>query len=133
VEQTRVACLTRATLANANFAQKAMEAYFRALEINPVYIRARYNLAIACIQIGQYREAAEHLLGALDIQQSELERIKQATNAPDNNGFQALQEHQSNSVWSTLRILVDTYVKRQDLVAACDNRDLSKFKKEFDF
>lgn len=44
-----------ATLANSGESEKAMEAYFNALQINPSYIRARYNLAIACIQIGQYQ------------------------------------------------------------------------------
>lgn len=44
-----------ATLANSGESERAMEAYFNALQINPLYIRARYNLAIACMQIGQYQ------------------------------------------------------------------------------
>ena len=43
-----------ATLANSGEPEKAMEAYYNALQINQNYIRARYNLAIACMQIGQY-------------------------------------------------------------------------------
>lgn len=108
-----------------------MEAYFTALQINPNYIRARYNLAIASIQMGQYREAAEHLLGALAIQQSEAEQIHaKAGNAV---GLDSLHEQQSGTVWSTLRLLLDTYVKRPDLVQACDNKHLAGFRSEFDF
>jgi peroxin-5 len=44
-----------ATLANSGESEKAMEAYFNALQINSSYIRARYNLAIACMQMGQHK------------------------------------------------------------------------------
>jgi peroxin-5 len=44
-----------ATLANSGHPEKAMEAYFKALELNPAYIRTRYNLAVACMQIGQVK------------------------------------------------------------------------------
>ena len=106
-----------------------MDAYFNALQINPRYIRARYNLAIACIQIGQYREAAEHLLGALSIQKTDLEQVQQVTQQTP----EAMHLGQSNSVWSTLRLLIDTYVRRPDLVASCDAQDLEAFRKDFDF
>ena len=43
-----------ATFANSGESEKAMDSYFNAIQINPLYIRARYNLAIACMQLGQY-------------------------------------------------------------------------------
>ena len=43
-----------ATFANSGDSEKAMESYFNAIQISPLYIRARYNLAIACMQMGQY-------------------------------------------------------------------------------
>jgi peroxin-5 len=104
-----------------------MEAYFKALEIKPDYIRARYNLAIACIQTGQYHEAAEHLLGALSIQQNDMDQIKNATK----RDIPPVGE--SGNVWSTLRLLLDTYVRREDLVEACDAKDLAAFRSDFDF
>lgn len=125
-----------ATLANSNEASKAMDAYFHALELKPDYIRARYNLAIACIQHGQYHEAAEHLLGALSIQQNDMNQIIETTNSnnitvsPDTFN---LHHGQSMNVWSTLRLLLDTYIRREDLVSACDVKDLEAFRKDFDF
>jgi tetratricopeptide (TPR) repeat protein len=36
-----------ATLANSGHADQALEYYARAIEMNPLYIRARYNMGIA--------------------------------------------------------------------------------------
>ncbi|EGF84049.1 hypothetical protein BATDEDRAFT_29203 [Batrachochytrium dendrobatidis JAM81] len=102
-----------ASLANSHQPKLAMEAYFAALNINPSYIRSRYNMAIACLQIGQYRESAEHLLGALSVQHVNMDH--------------------SNTLWTTLRMLADTYLNRHDLVSICDRRDLVAFRNEFDF
>ncbi|ORZ20794.1 hypothetical protein BCR42DRAFT_409496, partial [Absidia repens] len=60
-----------ATLANSKDTPGAIDAYFNALEINPSYVRARYNLAISCINMNQHKEAAEHLLTALALQQQD--------------------------------------------------------------
>lgn len=68
------------------------------MEINPTYIRARCNLAIACIQLAQYREAAEHLLTALVIQSSQ-------------KSLEGSRSVQSATVWNTLKMVVDGYRK----------------------
>merc|ERR1712093_247890 len=54
-----------ATLANSGRSEEAIDAYSRALEMRPNFVRARYNLGVSCINIGCYEEAAQHLLGAL--------------------------------------------------------------------
>ncbi|KAI8814922.1 hypothetical protein BJ742DRAFT_784908 [Cladochytrium replicatum] len=118
-----------ATLANSNNSARALDAYYNALEINPSFIRARYNLAISCIQLNQYREAAEHLLTALHMQASSVEQLSQEMGggvAP------AGASVMSNSVWNILRMVVDGYLHRRDLAEACDRRDLDTLKKEFD-
>lgn len=120
-----------ATLANSNDPEQAIDSYFNALQINPDYIRARYNLAIACIQIGKYREAGEHLLGALSIQQNDLQHVQAKTNTavPTNT----TESGQSSSLWNTLRLLMETYIRRDDLISACNARDLDAFRKDFQF
>lgn len=40
-----------ATLANSGRADDALQYYYRALELNPAYIRARFNLGISCINM----------------------------------------------------------------------------------
>jgi len=114
-----------AMLANNNEPQKAIEAYFHALEINPSYIRARYNLAISCMNINEVKEAIEHLLGALSIQSGNNDFYggEGIGDGPDAN---------STSVWETLRTALIT-LGRKDLLEKVDNRDLEGFRNYFDF
>ncbi|KAJ3359491.1 Peroxisomal membrane signal receptor PTS1 [Allomyces javanicus] len=105
-----------ATLANSHEASRAMDAYFHALAINPSYIRARYNLAIACINLGQHSEAVHHLLEALSIQAA-------ANNVT--SGFM------SANVWETLK-MATLLMNKSDWAALCDTRDLGALRAAFD-
>jgi len=44
-----------ATLANGKRSEEAVNAYHHALSISPGYIRTRYNLGIACTNLGAHR------------------------------------------------------------------------------
>lgn len=44
-----------ATLANGQRSAEAVNAYYRALELSPGFIRARYNLGISCVNLGVYK------------------------------------------------------------------------------
>lgn len=44
-----------ATLANGQRSEEAINAYHRALELSPGFIRARYNLGISCVNLGAYK------------------------------------------------------------------------------
>ncbi|KAI1311056.1 hypothetical protein EDD11_003563 [Mortierella claussenii] len=123
-----------ATLANSHNTASAIEAYFNALNINPSYIRARYNLAIACINLGQHREAAEHLLSALSLQNAGdaargLMVGSSASGAHPDGGIGGM----SQNVWETLKMAM-YMLGRNDLAQRCETtRDLDAFRDEFDF
>lgn len=57
-----------ATLSNTGYSADAVDAYRRALTLRPGFIRARHNVAVACLNLHAYREAAEHCLSALELQ-----------------------------------------------------------------
>ncbi|KAM0745816.1 TPR-like protein [Meredithblackwellia eburnea MCA 4105] len=59
------------TLTNSGKAEEALAYYNAALELHPGYVRCRANLAVASANLGHYREAAEHLITALTIQESD--------------------------------------------------------------
>ena len=44
-----------ATLANGSRSEEAVDAYHNALQLSPGFIRSRYNLGIACINLGAHR------------------------------------------------------------------------------
>jgi peroxin-5 len=54
-----------ATLANGNDSRAALAAYHRALALKPQYVRARANLGIAHLALGEFNDAAHHLSLAL--------------------------------------------------------------------
>ncbi|KAL1917290.1 uncharacterized protein VTP21DRAFT_4946 [Calcarisporiella thermophila] len=109
-----------ATLANSGRSEDAIEAYHKALDIKPTFVRARYNLGVSCINIGCYHEAAEHLLAALSMHQTECSHGGRGVNISEN-------------LWQTLRKAF-LMMNRKDLAdAAVSGADLGQFKGEFEF
>ncbi|CAE6430898.1 unnamed protein product [Rhizoctonia solani] len=105
-----------ATLANSGSPEEAVPFYYKALELNPGYIRARYNLGISCINLRRYEEAAQHLVDALVLQESE--------------GLNSERGVTSDSLWDTLRSTC-LNLQRVDLAVMCETRDLQKFIDRF--
>lgn len=110
-----------ATLANNGRSEEAISAYHRALEIKPTFVRGIYNLGVSCMNIGCYREAAEHLLSALGMHtESKVHPTQQ-------------QIHVSNNLWDTLRRAFILMERRDLAEMAIPGQDVGVFKKEFEF
>ncbi|KAJ1554395.1 Peroxisomal membrane signal receptor PTS1 [Nowakowskiella sp. JEL0078] len=109
-----------ATLANSGKSEQAIEAYYKSLDIKPNYVRGRYNLGVSCINIGCYKEAAEHLLAALAMQDSE--NATSTTSAAN----------VSQNLWDTLRRAF-LMMERRDLADKSLSRKVGDFRGEFDY
>ncbi|PFH53854.1 hypothetical protein AMATHDRAFT_136767 [Amanita thiersii Skay4041] len=105
------------TLSNGMKPEEALGAYREALSLRPTYTRAIYNVGVACLNIGAHKEAAEHFLGALNLQD-------------------AINGDTSEQLWFTLRRAF-LAMERPDLaeIAKPGARDnLDAFRREgFDF
>lgn len=109
-----------ASLANGNRSVEAVEAYQNALEIQPGFIRARYNVGIICINLKAYKEAAEHLLTALNHQATSSSRAGVSSNV----------KLMSDSIWGTLRMAI-SLAEMHELQDAIEKRDLNALNAAF--
>lgn len=112
-----------ASLANSNRSEEAIEAYLEALRLKPSFVRARYNLGVSSINIGCYKEAAEHLLGALSMH--DVEGVDVTTNLAYVN--------QSTSILETLKRAFLAMDRRDLLEKVKPGMKLDQFRGEFNF
>ncbi|KAL1954699.1 hypothetical protein VTO42DRAFT_803 [Malbranchea cinnamomea] len=132
-----------ATLANSGRSEEAIQAYEKALTINPNFVRARYNLGVSCINIGCYPEAAQHLLGALSmhkvVEQEGMDRAREIVEGVDGIGDKELEhmihisQNQSTNLYDTLRRVFNQMGRRDLSDMVVNGMDVSVFRKEFDF
>ncbi|KAK0485753.1 hypothetical protein IW261DRAFT_1451818 [Armillaria novae-zelandiae] len=103
------------SLSNGNKPEEALGAYREALQLRPTYTRAIYNVGVACLNIGAHKEAAEHFLSALSMQEQSAGET-------------------SDQLWFTLRRALMS-MDRADLAdRAKAGTSLESFRKEgFDF
>jgi len=102
-------------LSNGSKPEEALVVYREALQLRPTYTRAIYNVGVACLNIGAHREAAEHFLSALAMQES-------------------TGGEKSEQLWQTLRKCFMA-MNRQDLAEAAKvGQTLERFRQEgFEF
>lgn len=113
-----------ATLANSNRSEESIAAYHKALNLKPSFVRARYNLAVSCMNIGCFKESAEHLLTTLSMHEVEGEKFKQEHDYTSWNN--------DNIIETLKRVFVA--MNRNDLLEKIKpGMDLTQFKAEFKF
>lgn len=108
-------------MANGQKSVEAVDAYSKALELSPGFIRARYNLGIACINLSAYKEAGEHLLIALN----------QQACGVDLHGQTGSPNVMSETIWSTMKLVI-CFLNKYHLYDAIENRDLKALNFEFE-
>ena len=135
-----------ATLANSGRSEEAITAYEKALELNPNFVRARYNLGVSCINIGCFHEAAQHLLGALDmhkmVEREGREKAREiveggggsGTGLSDDEAFErAIRHNQSTNLYDTLRKVFNNMERRDLAERVGPGMDPGVFRGEFEF
>ncbi|KAJ7496110.1 hypothetical protein B0H11DRAFT_2001880 [Mycena galericulata] len=110
-----------ATMANSGRAEEALQYYHRALELNPLYIRARFNLGISCMNLRRFEEAAHHILDALGLQESD--GVSYGSDASASGVT-------TTALWDSLRT-ASMHMQRPDLATFCDQKDLEGFRATF--
>ncbi|KAL9576687.1 MAG: hypothetical protein Q9212_006894 [Teloschistes hypoglaucus] len=136
-----------ATLANSGRSEEAIQAYERALQMNPGFVRARYNLGVSCINIGCNEEAAQHLLGALSmhnvVEREGVERVREVMGEDlERSGAGGMSEgevlrmaglNQSTNLLETLRRVFGNMGRRDLAEKVQVGMDVEAFRGEFDF
>lgn len=93
------------------------------------------------INLGQYADAATHLLTALSIQEFDAAQVVssgdgggggRAAGAEDDDDAELDNATTSQSLWDSLNLAL-LMMHRSDLAQHCRERDLSYFKSEFTF
>lgn len=112
-----------ASLANSSRSEEAIQAYYKALQLKPSFVRARYNLAVSSINIGCYKEAAEYLLSAL--------KMHEVEGVPD-QGL-ANPARGNNNILETLKRAFVAMDRRDLLEKVQPGMDLDQFRGEFKF
>ncbi|XP_041797875.1 peroxisomal biogenesis factor 5 isoform X2 [Chelmon rostratus] len=115
-----------ATLANGSRSEEAVAAYRRALELQPGFVRSRYNLGISCVNLGAHREAVEHFLEALSLQRQAAGDGARAARGPGGAAATVM----SDNIWSTLRMAL-SMMGESSLYTAADRRDLDTLLAHF--
>ena len=133
-----------ATLANSGRSEDAIAAYERALNENPNFVRARYNLGVSCINIGCYPEAAQHLLGALSmhrvVEEQGLDKAREIVSGEggpdkidDAELERIIQQNESSNLYDTLRRAFTSMGRRDLSEKVGAGMNLEAFKKDFNF
>ncbi|KAJ2794430.1 hypothetical protein H4R20_006226, partial [Coemansia guatemalensis] len=122
-----------ATQAHVGSNKEATAAYFRALELHPSFIRARYNMSLASTNMGQHREAAENCLIALSLQQRDMDAVDNKGKAANMDAAHMMPAGgMSATIWNALQLSM-YMLGEPKLAEACERQDLDAFRTKFAF
>ncbi|PIA16969.1 TPR-like protein [Coemansia reversa NRRL 1564] len=122
-----------ATQAHVGSNKEATAAYFRALELHPSFIRARYNMSLASTNMGQHREAAENCLIALSLQQRDMDAVDSKGKAANMDAAHMMPARgMSATIWNALQLSM-YMLGEPKLAEACERQDLDAFRTKFEF
>lgn len=113
-----------ASLANGSRSVEAVEAYQRALELEPGFIRVRYNVGVCCLNLKAYQQSVEHLLTALNMQAN----VASSRDLPQ--GVTGHKQQMSETIWSNLKMVI-SLMGRNDLQGYVSDRNLSALNEIF--
>ncbi|GAA5922221.1 hypothetical protein JCM1841_000682 [Sporobolomyces salmonicolor] len=113
-----------ATLANSGKTELAIQYYLEALDLQPGYVRARFNLAVANMNLGQYEEAVHHLLTSLSIQEADAEHEHSLEPSVAGGASQPQRGITSQTLWDSLNVSL-LQMGRSDLAALTASKDLN--------
>lgn len=105
-----------ATLANSHRYDEALRAYERALNLNPTYVRALYNMAVSYMNQSNYPKAVDNMVRALQY------HLPVSTDGILNTS-EALRTGY-DTIWNTMRIVGDMW-GREDISVLIEERDLT--------
>ncbi|GAA5898233.1 tetratricopeptide repeat protein [Sporobolomyces salmoneus] len=114
-----------ATYANSGKTDLAIQYYLAALDLQPGYVRARFNLAVANMNLGNYEEAIQHLLTSLSVQQADSEHEHLLDPTPS-NGPSGIT---SQTLWDSLNVSL-IHMVRTDLSGMASEKNLRGLLRE---
>ncbi|KAK0533857.1 hypothetical protein OC835_002885 [Tilletia horrida] len=119
-----------ATLSNSGRSDEAIKYYHHALSLQPEFVRCHFNLSISYLNLKMYRETAQHIYTALNLQ-----RAESASNNPASATTAEMKQQlggereggvASSSLWETFRVSLEL-LNRPDLARLCAQRDIDLF------
>lgn len=120
-----------AVLSNSGRSDEALHYYRYALELKPDFARCHFNLAISCLNLKMYADAASHCYTALALQDLHAQQQQQhpvvTPGGASYDNFEGLVGRDGNgSLWETLRVSLEL-MNRPDLAQKTYKRDVSLF------
>lgn len=112
-----------AVLSNSGRSEEALGYYRYALELKPDFARCHFNLAISCLNLKMFEEAARHCYTALSLQDAARQTNRQLDHGSGVVNSSSEAESDNGSLWETMRVALEL-MDRPDLALVTQRRDV---------